>query len=135
MGEDNDDNNNNNVDLFGGKGKAIGLGSDHSDNDDDLIAINPDRNIPTGGKVATCTSYRSDSRLIAIGTEGGGVQVCDARSRAMLRTFNSTDTTRDIRSVAWMRDGECVVAGGTMDSFGCGMSEGVERDEMGAGPR
>ena len=32
--------------------------------------------------------------------------------RATLRTFNSKDTTRDIRSVAWMRDGKRVVAGG-----------------------
>ena len=133
VGEDNDDDNKDDVDLFGGKGKAIGLGSDHGDNDYDLVAIDPDRNIPTGGKVATCALYRSDSRLIAIGTEGGGVQVCDAQSRATLRTFNSTETTRDILSVAWMWDGKRVVVGGRWTCLGveCGRGRSGTRWEWG----
>ena len=116
--EDDDDDDEGEVDLFGGKGKSRSNkdSDDDDDNDDDeCIAIDPDRNVPTGGKIATCASFRSDSRLIAIGTEGGGVRICDARSRATLRTFDTTKsstTTRAIRSVAWMRDGKRVVAGG-----------------------
>jgi U3 small nucleolar RNA-associated protein 15 len=115
--DDDDDDDEGEVDLFGGKGKSSSNkdSDDYDDNDDECTAIDPDRNVPTGGKVATCASYRSDSRLIAIGTEGGGVRICDARSRATLRTFDTTkssSTTRAIRSVAWMRDGKRVVAGG-----------------------
>jgi len=115
--DDDDDDDEGEVDLFGGKGKSSSNKDSDSDddNDDECTAIDPDRNVPTGGKVATCASYRSDSRLIAIGTEGGGVRICDARSRATLRTFDTTkssSTTRAIRSVAWMRDGKRVVAGG-----------------------
>jgi WD40 repeat protein len=45
----------------------------------------------------------------------GSYAVGDPRSRATLRTFDTTkssSTTRAIQSVAWMRDGKRVVAGG-----------------------
>ena len=129
--DDDDDDNDGHVDLFGGKRKkkkkSVATDEDDDDedvdDDDDFDDVAPDRNVPTGGKLACCASHRSDSRLIAIGTEGGGVKVCDARSRATLRTFDPSSSaggrggrgdaaTRAIRSVAWMRDGKRLVAGG-----------------------
>ncbi|KAL3768874.1 hypothetical protein ACHAW5_003346 [Stephanodiscus triporus] len=102
--DDDDDDDGGSVDLFGGNGKKSG-------NDDGCVVIEPDRNVPTGGRMACCVSHRSDSRLIAIGTEGGGIRVCDARSRVTLRTFGGGDGSA-IRGVAWLRDGRGIVSGG-----------------------
>ena len=109
------------VDLFGGKSKPKDT-TESSLTNNNLDSISCDRNISTGGLLASCASHRGDSKLIAIGTEGGTVRICDANSRATLRTFNSSksNTTnsgggRDrkaIRAVSWLRDGKRVVAGG-----------------------
>lgn len=102
------------VDLFGGKGEDP-IGKGERGGLDDIAA---DRNIPTGGLVARCASHRSDGRLVAVGTEGGTVRICDAHSRATLRTFRTSDKQggggdrKAIRAVAWLRDGKRVVAGG-----------------------
>jgi len=105
------------VDLFGGKSKKS---NDKSGKvgDEKLDNINADRNIPTGGLLAECASHRSDGKLVAIGTEGGTVKICDANSRATLRTFNSSNKQggggdrKTIRAVSWLRDGKRVVAAG-----------------------
>ena len=110
------------VDLFGGKTKNQQQGSTKSKKkvEDGLDDISSDRNISTGGLQASCASHRSDSKLIAIGTEGGTIRICDANSRATLRTFNSTrgggggggTDRKTIRSIAWLRNGKHIVAGG-----------------------
>lgn len=105
--------------LFGGRGrrKSKTVSADGYD------SIDPDRNISTGGLLSACAAFRSDSKLIAIGSEGGVVRICDANSRATLRTFHSSNKEgggggggggdrKTIRSVAWLRDGKRVVAGG-----------------------
>ena len=104
--------------LFGGK-KNPNKQSSSSDNGL-FDNIDPDRNISTGGLLASCATFRSDSKLIAIGSEGGVLRICDANSRATLRTFHSSKEggsggigdRKTIRSVAWLRDGKHVVAGG-----------------------
>jgi len=110
------------VDLFGGKFKK----REDEDEDDDIVAsksdprldsIDADRQISTGGLLAQCAVHRSDGRLIAIGTEGGTVKICDANSRATLRTFGSAKSSgggdrKAIRSVSWLRDGKRIAAGG-----------------------
>ena len=74
----------------------------------------------------------------------GSYAVGDPRSRATLRTFDTTkssSTTRAIRSVAWMRDGKRVVAGGddglvrvwSVSGGGGGGGGGGGRD--GSGPK
>lgn len=103
------------VDLFGGKVKKSTDNPKKGDPKENLDNINADRNISTGGLLASCASHRSDSKLIAIGTEGGSVKICNANSRATLRTFQSIKQGRDrkaIRAVAWLRDGKRVVAAG-----------------------
>ena len=114
--DEDDDDDDASVDLFGGKFKKT---EDNKKSTDGIVLdnIDADRNVSTGGLLAECASHRSDGKLIAIGTEGGSVKICDANSRATLRTFNSSKSTegRDrkaIRSVAWLRDGKRVVAGG-----------------------
>eukprot|EP00578_Thalassiosira_sp_NH16_P029190 CAMPEP_0181103632 /NCGR_PEP_ID=MMETSP1071-20121207/14971_1 /TAXON_ID=35127 /ORGANISM="Thalassiosira sp., Strain NH16" /LENGTH=723 /DNA_ID=CAMNT_0023186723 /DNA_START=28 /DNA_END=2199 /DNA_ORIENTATION=- len=116
-----DDDDEGSVDLFGGKtkkGDEKEKGAKPSTTT--LDDIDADRNVSTGGLLASCASHRSDSKLIAVGTEGGTVRICDANSRATLRTFSSTKSSggggggdrKAIRSVAWLRDGKRVVAGG-----------------------
>ncbi|KAL9186901.1 hypothetical protein ACHAXT_010621 [Thalassiosira profunda] len=100
------------VDLFGGK-----LKEKKGKTEENLDDIDADRNINTGGLMAACAAHRSDGKLIAVGTEGGFVRICDANSRATLRTFNSSKHAgggdrKAIRSVAWLRDGKRVIAGG-----------------------
>ena len=111
------------VDLFGGK---VTKKKSQVGGEDGLDDINADRNISTGGLIASCAAHRNDSKLIAIGTEGGSVKICDANSRATLRTFNSSKSSNNsseggggggrdrktIRAVSWLRDGKRVVAGG-----------------------
>lgn len=100
------------VDLFGGKG-----GDDDDDDGGKLDDISADRQFSTGGHLATAVCNRSDRRLVAVGTEGGTIRLCDANSRATLRTFSSSKDEgggdrKSIRDVCWMRDGKRVVAGG-----------------------
>lgn len=98
------------VDLFGGKGGG----------DDDALKlddISADRQFSTGGHLTTTVCNRSDKRLVAVGTEGGTIRLCDANSRATLRSFSSSKDEgggdrKSIRDVCWMRDGKRVVAGG-----------------------
>lgn len=134
------DNEEDSVDLFGGKKKddsnSKASNSNHLDN------IEADRHISTGGLMAECAVHRSDGRLIAIGTEGGAVKICDANSRMTLRTFNSSKTVgggdrKTIRDVAWMRDGKHVVAGGDdgvvrVWNVSGGMKDGGVGDNSGA---
>lgn len=107
--------------LVGGKKNS----SRQTTSPDGFDNIDPDRNISTGGLISSCAAFRSDSKLIAIGSEGGVLRICDANSRATLRTFHSTNSKegggssssgggdrKTIRSVAWLRDGKRVVAGG-----------------------
>lgn len=112
--EEEDDDDEESVDLFGGKFKEK---SAKKDSDANLDSISADRNISTGGLLAECAAHRSDGKLIAIGTEGGTVKICDANSRATLRTFSSSKSggggdRKAIRTVSWLRDGKRVVAGG-----------------------
>mmetsp|Transcript_11487 Transcript_11487/g.19896 ORF Transcript_11487/g.19896 Transcript_11487/m.19896 type:complete len:719 (-) Transcript_11487:2256-4412(-) len=111
-----DDDDDESVDLFGGK---VPKKSDKSSSsDENLDDISADRNISTGGLLAECASHRSDGKLVAIGTEGGAVKICDAHSRATLRTFRSSNKQggggdrKSVRAAAWLRDGKRVVAGG-----------------------
>ncbi|KAL7549399.1 hypothetical protein ACHAWF_012668 [Thalassiosira exigua] len=106
------------VDLFGGKFKDVrkgaGGGGGGGGGLDDVSA---DRNVNTGGLLAFAVAPRSDGRLLAIGAEGGAVKICNAHSRATLRTFHSSKREgggdrKAIRGAAWMRDGKRVVAGG-----------------------
>ena len=104
------------VDLFGGKFKNT-ANKEGVTEEKNLDKIDADRNISTGGLLSQCAVHRSDGRLIAIGTEGGTVKICDANSRATLRTFGSSKSSgggdrKAIRTVAWLRDGKRVVAGG-----------------------
>mmetsp|Transcript_21222 Transcript_21222/g.44253 ORF Transcript_21222/g.44253 Transcript_21222/m.44253 type:complete len:705 (+) Transcript_21222:322-2436(+) len=105
------------VDLFGGKfNKSGAVGK--VEGDEKLDDIKADRNVPTGGVISECASHRSDGKLVAIGTEGGTVKICDANSRATLRTFHSSNKQggggdrKAVRAVSWLRDGKRVVAGG-----------------------
>ncbi|EED91086.1 WD40-repeat protein [Thalassiosira pseudonana CCMP1335] len=114
--QEREDDEENEVDLFGGKTTRQQHDND-SNNNRLLDAINADRHLSTGGHMASCAAHRSDGRLIAVGTEGGALKICDAYSRATLRSFGSTKQggggdRKSVRSVVWMRDGKRVVAGG-----------------------
>jgi len=109
--------------LDGKKEKEVNLFGDQSGNGNDdegggkLEDIKPDRQFSTGGHLTTAVSHRSDRRLVAVGTEGGTVRLCDTNSRATLRTFSSSKKDgggdrKSIRDVCWMRDGKRVVSGG-----------------------
>ena len=123
------------VDLFGGK-KAV-----DSDDEGGLNDIKADRQISTGGHLATSASNRSDGRLVAIGTEGGQVRVCDASSRATLRTFSSSKSQgggdrKSVRDVCWMRDGKRIVSAGddgVVRVWNVGSGEEVEIQLVGHG--
>ncbi|KAL7511043.1 hypothetical protein ACHAXN_007952 [Cyclotella atomus] len=102
------------VDLFGGKG---GADDDEEDGGGKLDDISADRQFSTGGHLATTVCNRSDKRLVAVGTEGGTIRLCDANSRATLRSFSSSKNDgggdrKSVRDVCWMRDGKRIVAGG-----------------------
>ena len=71
--------------------------------------VTPDRNVGTGGHPALCAAYRSDGRLLAVGTDAGEVRVCDATSRATLCTFRGTHA---VRTVSWLRNGKQILSGG-----------------------
>lgn len=84
-----------------------------------------DRAVPTGGQLALAASLRSDGRLLAIGTASGVVRVADTTSRATLcqlggaaggGSSSSTTATNSsnlpIRTVAWFRDGQHILAAG-----------------------
>jgi U3 small nucleolar RNA-associated protein 15 len=73
--------------------------------------IKPDRNVVTGGHPALCAAYRSDGRLLAVGTDAGEVRVCDATSRATLCTFRGSHA-HAVRTVTWLRNGKQILSGG-----------------------
>ena len=73
--------------------------------------VEADRQVQTGGNLAYCASFRSDGRLIAVGTNEGQVRVCDATMRATLATFVA-DSRLATRSVQWLRNGQQLLSGG-----------------------
>jgi U3 small nucleolar RNA-associated protein 15 len=74
------------------------------------IAVEADRNVPTGGQLARSASLRGDGRLLAIGTEHGVVRVADTTTRATLGQW--TASALPIRAVHWFRNGRhCLAVG------------------------
>ena len=72
----------------------------------------PDRQISTAGALALTAAYRSDGRLLAIGTAQGAVLVADVKSRAILTTLgNKQSNDAPTRTIAWCRDGQRLVSG------------------------
>mmetsp|Transcript_18 Transcript_18/g.39 ORF Transcript_18/g.39 Transcript_18/m.39 type:complete len:695 (-) Transcript_18:48-2132(-) len=74
--------------------------------------VKPDRNLNTGGEPAHSAAYHSDGRLLAVGCDHGLVRVCDATSRATLRTFATHPMEEGgkscglpVRSVGWLELG------------------------------
>jgi len=78
-----------------------------------LPVLKPDRGINTGGNPAHCAAYRpGDGRLMAVGCDGGIVKVCDTKSRATLRTFQTPSNTTTVRSVGWLPNGQRIWSAG-----------------------
>lgn len=78
-----------------------------------LPSLKPDRSISTGGNPAHCAAYRpGDGRLMAVGCDGGIVKVCDTKSRATLRTFQTPSNTTTVRSVGWLPNGQKIWSAG-----------------------
>lgn len=80
-----------------------------------LHDIAPDRQVGTGGNPALCAAFRTDGRLLAVGTDRGEVRVCDSTSRATLCTFQQnkgSSAPLAVRAVAWMRSGKQLLSGG-----------------------
>jgi U3 small nucleolar RNA-associated protein 15 len=82
--------------------------------------LTADRQIPTGGSLALAAAVRQDGRLVAVATQDGSVRIADVTSRAVLATFGQGSGKKNkgrgaalpVRTVAWLRDGQHVVAGG-----------------------
>lgn len=70
-----------------------------------------DRQIPTAGQLAICSSFRADGRLVAVGTDRGSIRISDCTSRATLCQFH-TNIHVPIRSVHWFRNGQYVLSAG-----------------------
>ena len=73
--------------------------------------VEPDRRISTGGHLALCASFRTDGRLIAVGTDVGEIRICDITMRATLATFQTANKL-PIRTVQWCRNGHHLWTGG-----------------------
>jgi len=108
---------------------------DDDDDDDDEVVVNvkPDRNVRTGGSPAHCVSYRDDGRLVAIGTDDGCIKVCDATSRATIRTFGGSGNLA-VRAVSWCRGGKKIVSAGDdgvvrVWDLSAGIGGGVDSDK------
>jgi len=84
----------------------IGGGSTTKD-----VLIAADRQISTGGHLAFAAAFRHDERLLAIGTESGQIKVVDVSTRATLTTFLTVNRL-PIRSLAWFRNGQYLLAAG-----------------------
>ena len=76
---------------------------------DTVIAA--DRQVQTGGQLATAAAFRNDGRLLAVGTDAGRIRIADATSRATLATFSAPNSLA-IRAVQWFRDGQRILAAG-----------------------
>ncbi|GKY94044.1 hypothetical protein MPSEU_000371100 [Mayamaea pseudoterrestris] len=83
----------------------------HTINSTQTSAVTPDRQVPTGGHLALTASFRSDGRLLAVGTDRGCVRIADVSSRATLCTFAPTNVL-GIRSIQWFRNGKHLMAAG-----------------------
>ncbi|KAL7566712.1 hypothetical protein ACA910_017768 [Epithemia clementina (nom. ined.)] len=83
----------------------------HSNQGKEQENIEADRQVQTGGSLSLAVAYRHDGRLLAVATDKGQVRVADATSRATLCTFQSP-TKLAIRSIAWFRDGQNILAAG-----------------------
>lgn len=75
------------------------------------IITSCDRQIPTGGQLVISSSIRSDSRLIAIGTDRGIIRIADCTNRITLSQYHTT-TMMPIRSVLWFRNGQHIISSG-----------------------
>lgn len=72
-----------------------------------------DRQIPTSGQLALAISMRTDGRLLAIGTENGILRIIDIGQSSRLALCQwCASPGLALRAVAWMRDGQHVVAAG-----------------------
>ena len=75
---------------------------------EDDSKVKADRTVSTGGFPAHHAAYHSDGRLLAVGCDNGYIKVCDAQSRATLRTFSTNGSGRNnkgghpIRTVGWL---------------------------------
>ena len=67
-------------------------------------SVKPDRTVALGGHPAHHVQYHGDGRLLVVGCDHGIVKICDAQSRATLRTFktNGTNDGYPIRAVGWL---------------------------------
>lgn len=83
--------------------------SQHATTNTGMIKMSADRQVGTGGYPSLCAAYRSDGRLIAVGTQSGDVRINDITTRAPLCTFS---TSLPIRAVTWLRNGKNIVSGG-----------------------
>eukprot|EP00957_Ditylum_brightwellii_P140720 10719122-Ditylum_brightwellii.AAC.1 len=118
------------------KKKNLLLEDEDSDDDDDdevVVNVKPDRNVRTGGSPAHCVSYRDDGRLVAIGTDDGCIKVCDATSRATIRTFGGSGNLA-VRAVSWCRGGKKIVSAGDdgvvrVWDLSAGIGGGVDSDK------
>lgn len=84
--------------------------------------VSADRMVQTNGRLALAADYRSDGRLLAVGTHVGEVRVCDVTMRATLATFggaaiaaakgSTASSPLPIRAVAWFRNGQNILSAG-----------------------
>lgn len=73
--------------------------------------VEADRQVPTGGHLATAAAFRHDGRLLAIATQDGQILVADTYSRATLCRFN-VPSRLAVRVVTWFRNGQHILAAG-----------------------
>lgn len=86
-------------------------------------SVKPDRTLNTGGQPAHHAAYHRDGRLLAVGCDHGLVRICDATSRATLRTFathGSASTNGEggfpIRCVGWLPESKSQKAQGQVQA-------------------
>ena len=82
----------------------------HSTSPMTLTELSVDRQISTNGQLALAAAYRSDERLVAVGTHQGRILVSDATTRATLATFVGPELP--VRKVGWFRNGSDVWGAG-----------------------
>ena len=75
---------------------------------EDELDVKPDRTISSGGQPAHHVSYHHDGRLLALGCDHGYLKICDAQSRATIRTFTTHGVKGGfpIRTTGWLPEGK-----------------------------